>query len=57
MGVLSIEWLESPTLNDLIRVNDLLNEWNAESNASMLAINHAMGFRTVAEWQSWEIAI
>ena len=34
-----------------------IETWNAASNASMLGINRAMGFRTVAEWQSWEMPI
>lgn len=36
---------------------ELIETWNAASNASMLGINRAMGFRTVAEWQSWEMPI
>ena len=34
-----------------------IETWNAGSNAPMLSINRAMGFRTVAEWQLWETAI
>jgi len=30
---------------------------NAGVNAPMLAINHAMGFRRVAEWQEWTLPI
>lgn len=34
-----------------------IETWNAGSNAPMLSINRAMGFRTVAEWQLWEVAV
>lgn len=34
-----------------------IETWNAGSNAAMLTINRAMGFRTVAEWQIWETPI
>lgn len=34
-----------------------IETWNASSNAAMLGINQAMGFRPVAEWQSWEMAV
>lgn len=34
-----------------------IETWNADSNASMLAINDAMGFRAVAEWQAWEMPL
>ena len=32
-----------------------IETWNAGVNAAMLSINHAMGFRTVAEWQAWAL--
>jgi GNAT superfamily N-acetyltransferase len=32
-----------------------IETWNADVNAAMLSINHAMGFRRVAEWQAWEL--
>ena len=34
-----------------------IETWNAASNASMLGINRAMGFKAVAEWQSWEMPV
>lgn len=34
-----------------------IETWNAKSNTSMLGINQAMGFRTVVEWQGWEMPI
>ncbi len=35
----------------------VLETWNADVNAPMLSINHAMGFRTVTEWQEWRLPI
>jgi GNAT superfamily N-acetyltransferase len=32
-----------------------IETWNAGVNAAMLAINNAMGFRPVAEWQEWTL--
>ncbi len=32
-----------------------IETWNAGVNATMLTINHAMGFRPVAEWQEWTL--
>jgi GNAT superfamily N-acetyltransferase len=32
-----------------------IETWNADVNAAMLAINDAMGFRPVAEWQQWTL--
>ena len=32
-----------------------IETWNAGVNAAMLAINDAMGFRPVAEWQQWTL--
>ena len=32
-----------------------IETWNAGVNAAMLAINHAMGFQPVAEWQEWTL--
>jgi mycothiol synthase len=32
-----------------------IETWNAGVNAAMLAINHAMGFHPVAEWQEWTL--
>ncbi len=32
-----------------------IETYNAAVNAAMLGINTAMGFRTVAEWQEWEL--
>jgi GNAT superfamily N-acetyltransferase len=32
-----------------------IETWNAGVNAAMLAINEAMGFRPVAEWQEWTL--
>ncbi|MBO0730791.1 MAG: hypothetical protein J2P57_16155, partial [Acidimicrobiaceae bacterium] len=32
-----------------------IETWNAGVNAAMLSINHAMGFRPVAEWQEWTL--
>ena len=32
-----------------------IETWNAGVNAPMLAINHAMGFHPVAEWQEWTL--
>jgi GNAT superfamily N-acetyltransferase len=32
-----------------------IETWNAGVNAAMLAINDAMGFRPVAEWQEWTL--
>lgn len=32
-----------------------IETWNAGGNAAMLAINDAMGFRPVAEWQQWTL--
>jgi mycothiol synthase len=53
-------WLKATNalrlLEELPEVDEI-ETWNAKSNASMLGINRAMGFRTVAEWQSWEMAI
>jgi GNAT superfamily N-acetyltransferase len=34
-----------------------VDTWNAGVNAAMLSINHAMGFRPVAEWQEWELVV
>ncbi|NUW33813.1 GNAT family N-acetyltransferase [Nonomuraea sp. SMC257] len=31
--------------------------WNAKSNAHMLAINEAMGFRLLDEWNTWRLPI
>ena len=33
----------------------VVETWNAGMNAPMLAINDAMGFRRVAEWQEWRL--
>lgn len=53
-------WLKAANalrlLEELPEVEEI-ETWNAKSNASMLGINQAMGFRTVAEWQSWEFPI
>ena len=32
-----------------------IETWNAGVNAAMLAINEAMGFQPVAEWQEWTL--
>jgi mycothiol synthase len=32
-----------------------IETWNAGVNATMLAINHAMGYRPVADWQEWTL--
>jgi hypothetical protein len=32
-----------------------IETWNAGVNAAMLAINSAMGFRPVADWQEWTL--
>lgn len=34
-----------------------IETWNASSNAHMLAINHAMGFRRTSQWQEVELSI
>lgn len=34
---------------------EVIETWNAGVNAPMLAINDAMGFRSVAEWQEWRL--
>ncbi|HEU5033251.1 MAG TPA: GNAT family N-acetyltransferase [Mycobacteriales bacterium] len=34
-----------------------IETFNAGVNAPMLGINRAMGFRTVAEWQEWELTL
>ena len=31
--------------------------WNAGVNAPMLAVNHAMGFQLVAQWQEWSLRV
>lgn len=36
---------------------EVVETWNAEVNAPMLSINHAMGFRRVAAWQQWELPV
>jgi GNAT superfamily N-acetyltransferase len=36
---------------------EVIETWNADVNAPMLAINDAMGFRPVAEWQEWRLGI
>lgn len=33
---------------------EAVSTWNADSNAPMLAINRAMGFRAVEEWAEWQ---
>lgn len=35
----------------------LLNTWNAEVNAPMVAINDVLGFRPVDRWRDWELAL
>jgi hypothetical protein len=35
----------------------VIETWNAGVNAPMLAINDAMGFRPVAEWQEWRLEL
>ena len=32
-----------------------IRTWNAGVTPAMLAINDAMGFRPVAEWQQWTL--
>ena len=34
-----------------------IETWNADVNAPMLSINRAMGFRTVARYQEWELLL
>ena len=36
---------------------DYIETWNASTNAPMVSINRAMGFRTVAAWQEWQLCI
>lgn len=36
---------------------EVVETWNAEVNAPMLSINRAMGFRSAAAWQEWELRI
>lgn len=31
--------------------------WNATSNAHMLAINEAMGFELIDEWNAWQLDV
>lgn len=53
-------WLKAANALRLLEERPEVEEietWNAESNAPMLGINRSMGFRTVAEWQSWEMPI
>jgi mycothiol synthase len=35
----------------------IVETWNADVNAPMLAINDAMGFRCAVRWQEWEIEV
>lgn len=53
-------WLKATNALRLLEEAPQVEEietWNASSNASMLGINDEMGFRPVAEWQSWEMPI
>jgi mycothiol synthase len=36
---------------------EVVETWNAGANAPMLAINDAMGFRPVAQWQEWTLPV
>ncbi|GAA4045756.1 GNAT family N-acetyltransferase [Nonomuraea soli] len=36
---------------------DRILTWNADSNAHMLAINHAMGFRPLDQWATWQVVL
>jgi mycothiol synthase len=36
---------------------EIVETWNADVNAPMLAINDAMGFRCAVRWQEWEIEL
>jgi GNAT superfamily N-acetyltransferase len=34
-----------------------IDTWNAETNASMISINQAMGFRPVERWYGWQLEL
>ena len=34
-----------------------VDTWNADVNAPMLSINHAMGFRRLRSWQAWRFPV
>jgi hypothetical protein len=34
-----------------------VDTWNADSNAPMLQVNVAMGFRPVRQWAEWELVL
>ncbi|MFI6477456.1 GNAT family N-acetyltransferase [Nonomuraea sp. NPDC050663] len=36
---------------------DKVLTWNADSNEHMLAINHAMGFRPLDQWATWQVVL
>lgn len=53
-------WIKAANALRLLEEHPEVEEietWNADSNASMLGINDAMGFRAVAEWQAWEMPV
>ncbi len=53
-------WLKAANALRLVHERpevEIVETWNAEINAPMLSINHAMGFRPVAAWQDWELKL
>jgi mycothiol synthase len=54
------KWLKAAItrhiLDDLPQVRWVIT-WNAGSNAPMLAINHALGFRAVAVYTTWQLPV
>ena len=52
-------WLKAAMILKFLEENPnvkWVDTWNASSNAAMLSINHAMGFKAVLTWQTREIA-
>jgi GNAT superfamily N-acetyltransferase len=53
-------WIKATNALRLLRERPevrFVETWNAGVNAPMLAINNAMGFRPVADWQEWRLTL
>ncbi|HXW79867.1 MAG TPA: GNAT family N-acetyltransferase [Acidimicrobiales bacterium] len=54
------KWLKATNARRLLEERPevrFVETWNASENSPMLAINQAMGFRTVARWYRWELVL